>query len=68
MLRKNLLFVLFSFLSYFAIAQTYLIIDYAPCLTITDQFAASLVSQSRVVFTPNQSTAFIIGRKIKKEI
>ena len=66
MLRKTPLLVLFSFLSYFAIAQTYLSIDYAPCLTITDQFAASIVSQSRVVFTPNQSSAFIIGRKIKK--
>ena len=65
-MTKNIFITLFIFSFQAGFCQTYLGIDYAPCLTITDQFAASLVSQSRVVFTPNQSSAFIIGRKIKK--
>ena len=67
MLRKNLLLVLFSFLSYFAIAQTYFGVDYAPSLSITNQFCANLVLESKTILTLNQSSGLMVGRKLKKK-
>ena len=63
---KNISITLFLFFTQVGFSQTYFGIDYAPTLTITQQFAASLATQSRIVFTPNQSSALIIGRKMKK--